>query len=91
MAIIGLTVFRPEKYHDSNAHSSHDKAAAADDDDAMVDSTVDRWLSTPYVFDERVFDLVRSIKDDINGNRWERFHMICDVVSLSVCFIDSSS
>jgi len=93
MAIIGLSVFRPEKYHDSSAHSSHDKAgaAAADDDDAMVDSTVDRWFSTPHVLDERVFDLVRSIKDDINGNRWERFYMICEVVSLSDCFIASSS
>lgn len=89
MAIIGLTLFRPEKYHDSSAHSSHDDA----DDDAttMVDSTVDRWLSTPHVLDERVFDLVRSIKEDINSNRWERFHMMCDVVSLSDCFIPSSS
>ena len=83
MAIIGFSVFRPEVYHD--------KADDDNDNDAMVHRTVDRWLITPHVLDDRVLDLVRNIKEDINVNRWERFHMMCDVVSFSDCFIASSS
>jgi len=86
MAIIGFSVCLLDAHHDS-APSNHN------DRDTMVHSTVDRWLITPHTAanDDRIVDLVRSIKEDINGNRWERFHMMCDVVSLSDCLIASSS